>query len=185
MLPAYSLDLLGGHEIIWAWILAVVGASDADLPEWKEMALTTIVDLHMVSDCAVASLSDLQADGDVAMIATVLKSDALRQASQLARFVASRKSLGSPIRMTDISTALTAMKWASTEDGSRSSVRVIGFLLKIHESFVDDSRCFQVRQSLQFCFGSELFTIWKLEALLSGMFDKTHAELYDISNTLF
>ena len=86
--------------------------------------------------------------------------------------------------MTDISTARTAMKWASTDDGICGSVRVISVLLKIHEYFVDDPRCFQVCQSLQFCFDTWLFTVRKLEALMSCMFDKTYADLYERLNTL-
>ena len=74
MLPAYSRDVLGGHVIICAWILAVFGSSDADLPKWKQMALSTVVGLHMVSDRDAASLSELQADEDVATIAIVVKS---------------------------------------------------------------------------------------------------------------
>ena len=67
-----------------AWILAVFGSSDKDLLKLKQMALTTVVGLQMVSDRADAPLSDLQADEDAAMIATVMKIDALRKSSKRA-----------------------------------------------------------------------------------------------------
>ena len=78
VLPAFGLELFGGHELIWGWLLGAFHASDEELPGWVGAACSTVVEIHSTNG-PTAALRDMQADEDTAQIAHVMKSDALKQ----------------------------------------------------------------------------------------------------------
>ena len=101
------------------------------------MARTTIVHMYLPSASSGAVLSEMLADEDVTMVASVAQSDALKKAAEIGRFVAARKAAGDSAKLSDTSQAVAAMKWAWTvaDDCATncSSVRVSSVLLSLNE----------------------------------------------------
>ena len=80
------------------------------------------------------------------------------------------------------------MKWANTggDDINCGSVRVVSTLLKIHNSLIQPTDTFEICQNIQYCFGSSLFSVWKLEAIIVCCFEnRCSAETLEVLQTLF
>ena len=78
ILPKFGLKILGGHELLWGWLLGVYHAPDEDLLGWADAACSTVVEIHS-TDGADATLRDMQQDEDTAQNAQLMQSDALKQ----------------------------------------------------------------------------------------------------------
>ena len=61
--------------------------------------------------------------------------------------------------------------------------------LKIYAVFVDNERCYEICQAIQYCYGSDLFTTWKLDAISGACFseqksDKHLLEVQEVLQTI-
>ena len=124
----------------------------------------------------------------LSQIAHLMKSDALRRSAKVHRFVELLRRDGKGTTAANIVQAMKDMKWANTggDDINCGSVRVVSTLLKIHNSLVLPEDIFEACQKMQYCFGSSLFSVWKLEAIIVCGFEKQCPdETLEVLQTLF